>query len=255
MWWKILSEQEQVQVFKLITKAKGFKALASTLTSFVDEAVIILNEEGLKTITLDVSRKEQFVLAWNKEKFEQFDVPKEFKLIFHVNTFAAIMRRFKEDDDIIVESTKKNSIIFTQPRTKKEFDCNLLSNLIEVDRKLDVKYSNEFELKIQQLEEMISDSEVFQAEQAWLISKDGKLCYEGKEDAGTAKGVLLEDYNEDISNTAFRFEYLKPFLSSIKPYVDEKVKVQVGPQKPLHLVLDLGEGIGFMEYFLAPMFN
>jgi len=251
-----MSEQIPKTILKLKCKAKGFKAIASALTSFLDEATLVFTPEGIKLSLLDNSRKELIVLNWNAEKFEEYRVVDDKKISFFVNTFHDIFKRFDVDDEVTIEATNnKNSIIITHLNTNRTFDCKLVNSDKDFDELPKVPYEGEFEMTIPQFEEMISDSEVFQAEEAWFISKEGKLWFEGKEDAGIAKGILLEDFNQEIKNTAFRFEYLKPFLQSIKPYVDEKLRVQIGTKKPLHLFLDLGEEIGIMEYFLAPKFD
>lgn len=246
---------EQIQTFKLKCKARGFKAIASAMTSFLDEATIVFKPEGIRINLLDASRKEFFSLDWNADKFEEYNVSQERKISFYVNTFYNIFKRFSNDDEITIEATQRNSILITQLKTKREFDCNLVNTDKDSDKLPHVPYEGEFELTMSQFEEMISDSEVFQAEEAWFISKNGQLWFEGKEDAGVARGILLENYNQEIKNTAFRFEYIKPFLQSIKPYVDEKIKVQVATTKPIHLTLNLGEEIGVMEYYLAPKFS
>ena len=246
---------EQIQLFKIRTKARGFKAITAALSSLVDEATLTLTVEEIKIALLDASRKEMIYFLWKKEKFNQYDVSKEMQLTFNVNTLIGIFKRFSNNDEVIMESTTKNTVLFTNPKTEKEFDCNLIAQNKESEKRLDPSYVGEFNLTISQFEEMISDSEVFDAEEAWFESENNKLVFKGGGDSGTTKGILLQEYNQEIKNTAFRFEYLKPFLQSIKPYADENIRMQVGPQKPLHMYLNLGEEIGIMEYFLAPKFE
>lgn len=255
IWQRGQKLSEQVQLFKIRTKAKGFKAIAGALSSFIDEATITLTPEGLKICLLDASRKEMIYFVWAKEKFEQYEVSKEIELTFYVNSLVAIFKRFAVDDEVLIDSTTRGTVIFTQPKTEKQFDCHLIASNKPPDKKLEVSYMGEFNLTMEQLEEMISDSEVFDAEEAWFESENNKLVFKGRGDAGVTTGILLKEYNEEIKNTAFRFEYLKPFLTSMKPYVKENIVTQIGPQKPLHLYLDLGEEIGTMEYFLAPKYE
>ena len=246
---------EQVQLFKIKTKAKGFKAIAAALSSFLDEATITFTPEALKIGLLDASRKEGLYLTWTKEKFEQYEVSKEMQLTFYVNSLIAIFKRFSVDEDVMIDSTTRGTVLFTQPKTEKQFDCHLINNNTPSEKPMNVAYVGKFNMIISQLEEMISDSEVFEAEEAWFESEGSKLVFKGKGDAGVTTGILIREYNQEIKNTAFRFEYLKPFLQSMKPYVKEEIVVQIGPQKPLHLTLDLGEEIGMMEYFLAPKYE
>lgn len=247
-----MSETQQIKVFKLVTKAKGFKALGAAFSTLVDEATIHLTPEGISVALMDISHKEMFHFLWGKEKFSEYDVKEKIELTFHVNTFIAIFRRFNNDDNVIMESTSKNTVIFKQVRTQKEFDCNLIVSPQPLAPNLNISYNGEFILELTKLEEMISDSEVFGAEEAWFESENGKLIYRGiGEYAGQAKGILLEQYQEEISNTAYRFEYLKPFLTSMKPFIDEQIKVQIGKQRPIHLTLNLGDDIGVMEYHLG----
>ena len=246
---------EQVQLFKIKTKAKGFKAIAGALSSFIDEATITFTPEALRIGLLDASRKEGLYLTWSKEKFEQYEVSQETQLTFYVNSLIAIFKRFSVDEDVLIDSTTHNSVLFIQPKTEKQFDCHLITDNRPTEKLMDIAYDGKFNMTMTQLEEMISDSEVFDAEEAWFESEGSKLVFKGKGDAGVTTGILIKEYNQEIKNTAFRFEYLKPFLQSLKPYVKEEIIVQIGPQKPLHLSLNLGEEIGTMEYFLAPKYE
>ncbi len=255
IWQRGQKLSEQVQLFKIKTKAKGFKALAGALSSFIDEATITLTPEGINVGLLDASRKEGLYLTWPKEKFEQYEVSQVTPLTFYVNSLIAIFKRFSVDEDVLIDSTTRGTVLFTQPTTEKQFDCHLIADNRPTEKMMNVAYEGKFNMTMTQLEEMISDSEVFDAEEAWFESEGSKLVFKGKGDAGVTTGILIKEYNQEIKNTAFRFEYLKPFLQSLKPYVKEEIVVQIGPQKPLHLSLDLGEEIGTMEYFLAPKYE
>lgn len=245
-------------MLKIISNTTGWKCLFASFQSLRDEAALkFVPELGIVSKTIDVSSHEFSDMIWEKKNFIEFQVDKEKKIAFNVEQMNKIFKRFDKNDIVVVELID-NQLSIKKQDSNKEFKSGLVDDVNSGYKESPSRIGEQYEIKlnIDQLEEMINDSEVFKANKAWLISIDGKLTYKGQGDygEGEANGVLMDDFKGDISNTAFRFEYLKPFLADVKPYVNKEITVGIFPQKPLHLKLTV-ENVGTMNYFLAPQTN
>lgn len=244
-------------MYKLVAKARAFKAVSSSLLSAIEEATLRIRKDGIFTNTLDASTKEMVGFLWSKEKFSTYEVEfgdAEFvDLTISVKDFNTACKRFEDDVDLTIVSINESKAVQITDG-KKEFVCMTINYQKEFAKEIKTAYPSSFDIDIKQLIDMKEDSDVFGLDAAWLISEDGKLKFEGKEATGHVKGILLENYDQQISNTGFSFGFLTPFLNTVKAFVDPKLKMELGPQMPLHLILTIPE-VTDIHFFLAPMIN
>lgn len=249
------TETELKQNFKIKSKAKPFKALTSVLNVMTEEATINFTDYGIQTKMMDPSRKEMIIFNWSKDKFSQFELDlagkDKISFSFFVSIVSGIFRRFSNEDEILLESTEKNTFLITNLTNNKKFDAKPIFEAKDTDNKPNVEYGEGFKIPISKFEEMIADSEVFRADMAWLESSDGKLIYKGTDDAGTATGVLIENFDQKIEDTAFRFEYIKPVMGALKPFVETELLVKLKESSPIFIDFEIGDNF-VISYLLAP---
>lgn len=241
--------------FKITSTAFGWKALSSILPQFREQATFEVTKEGISFKLLDASRNSYMNMEWSKDKFKEFFVDGEsHKVQFYTNDVEKIMKRFSADDVITISSTPKNTLLFEKVGTKTSFDLRLVVESADsgfMDAPTKISMDQRFAIEIKVLEKMIADSEVFDAEEAKFQNIGGKLVFSGKSANGEATGELLQSFNKEIKDTSFAFEFLKPFISSIKSVAEPIIQAGIEERKPLLLDVEIKD-VGIIHYLLAP---
>lgn len=237
-------------IFK--TKAKVWKVVTAAMLTVSDEMPFTISSSGLKSTVMDPSHVSLVKLICKKEIFETLEVEKPTEIVVLAKVLNDLVRRFDDDEILTFTLTDKNFLKINPASSEKQFELRTIESTLAPQPEFPkIDYNIETTISIDQLNEMISDCKVVDAASAWLTTKNGKLRYEGKDDHGNAKGVLVEGIQASLENTSYVFEYLGPFLNSIEKYCKENIVMQLATQKPLFLIADL-EGIGIIQYFLAP---
>lgn len=241
--------------FKLVSSANGWKALSTTLAQFRPEVSFIIKPEGLSFVTIDASRNQFIIMDWNKDKFKAYDIQESTRITFYSQMMEKIFKRFSYDDEIIIEEQNKNTITFTKVGSNTSYELKRLNPTDDdgfSDKLPDPGHQDKrFEIQIKDIETMIGDSEVFNAEEVWLENIDGKLVFSGLGESGTTTGMLVEKFDEEIKGTGYSFEYIKPFINGIKPFAEPAVQAGIGNRKPLLLELEIKDA-GTLKYILGP---
>jgi len=241
--------------FRLVSSAFGWKAITSILPQFREQSTFEVTQEGVKFKLLDASRNSFMSMDWNKDKFKSYLLEGESKKVqFYTNDIEKIMKRFSNEDVVIVSTTATNTLLFEKEGTETSFDARLIvesdeSGYMELPAKVPIE--TRFGIEVKVLEKMIADSEVFDCEEAWFHNVDGKLIFTGKSGSGESNGMLLENFDIEIKDTAFRFEYLKPFINSIKPFAEPVIQAGISEAKPLLLDVEI-KNVGIVKFLLAP---
>lgn len=241
--------------FKLKCKSKGLKALFTIIPQFREEASFEVHQNKLKFVTMDASRNQFFTMDWLKENFleYQYDGDNPQKITFNTNAFEKIVKKFKSDSDVLFYDTLKSTIVFEEDGSKFKYELRL-NSLTDDDgftKTPSLPFDNPFDIDIKDMQEMIIQSEVFDAEQAWLENVNGKLTFVSKGDMGKTEGTLLSEFSGEVKDTAYRFEYLKPFFSSIVAFAEPTLKCVISTAKPMIIHIDFKD-VGIMEYFIGP---
>jgi len=235
------------------TKAKVWKAITTTMLTVSDEMPLIITPNAIKSVVMDPSHVSLVKLVCKKEFFETLQVEEPTEIVIHLSVLNNLVKRFEDEEWLTFTIDPKDQTLIIHPESsEKEFDLRTIDrDIVKTTEMPKIDYDIETEITISQLKEMIDDCKVVEAASAWLTTKNGKLKFEGRDDLGTATGVLLEGITAKLENTSYVFEYLGPFLNSIEKFVDTKITMQLASQKPLNLVAQLAE-IGTVQFYLAP---
>ena len=244
--------------FNLVSPAYGWKAISSVMPQFRNQAKIEIGKDGVTLKLLDISRNEFVSLFWGKDKFDLFEIDNEEEVasvVFYTDDLYKVFKRFDADDRVNLTSPAADSLLIKHDNTDTSFNVRLLDKSTDdagfVDPPPNQLNSQEFMIDMQVFEKMIADCEVFSAEAAWLDNVDGKLIFTGKSGFGETKGLLIQNFDEEMSNTGFAFEFIRPFLSSVKPFIDSTIKARLTKGKPMMLEIEL-KNVGTMKYFVSP---
>ena len=241
-------------MFKLVTPAKGWKVVTSSLGVVNDEAVVRIGRDGIECFTMDPSHTEAIGFFWGKENFSvyeaQFNDDGYCDLNISLKTFVASFKRFGSDDEVTLTDIG-NSMLVTNG--KKKLVNSLIASSAESGKNAPkIEYQNKVAMKIAKIEEVMDDFKVFGIEELRFKSEDGNLVYHGDNESGQVKGIMIEDNTMECNETGFNFTFMEPVLKAIKPFAEPEMTMELLEGKPIRLTFTVTDMM-IIQYYLAPL--
>jgi len=237
--------------FTMTVKLEGWKAIMTAISSLHEENVFTAKPDGIMFKVLDPSKVSLIEFFWQKENMLKYECSEEFKVGVRVEEVVKALKRFKEDIVIINYLSNKTLQIISG---KKEYVLRTIDpSYIADNPPLNVNYDVSFKTTMSELQEVIEDSGVF--EDWFEISVIEKSVYVlGAGDAGKSKSLLSENVKNKLDEN-FTVYYSYSYISQIVRLMAKmcgNVLISFGKGKPILLGMEV-EGVGTIEYFLAPM--
>ncbi len=234
--------------FKLVTKASQWKAVTSALSPLVEEAAIEITQDGLRSFTMDPSHTEAISFVWPKEKFSEFVVEEDTGINVPIISFAAVVKRFS-NDDVLTITPQDNKIIISNGT--KQFELTLLQYDPAENKKPKVNYTSKFDFPLSKLEEIMDDCRVFGIDVCWFESNESNLNYIGNDSSGKVSGVLLDHFDGELPPIGFNFTFMSPVLKSVKAFIAPEISMEILTQAPVRLTFTVPD-VMVIQYWLAP---
>lgn len=239
--------------FKIVSPAKGWKALISLIKTMSDDSAFTLTQLGIIFKTRDASGHAGIYFLWPKEKLIEYtfetDSPSlELDIGYKVEDFEKMLNRFEKESTLTIKESEKGRLLISSD--KKEYEMSLIDAAnVKMMPKLNVEYEAGFDTEPKIFKEVLDDLKIV-SDRVFFDIKDGKLIFSGHDENHGGKVAFQGQFSQDVS-VQYNIDYLLTTISSIINYID-KLKIQFGTNKPISVQMNIPE-LGEIAYFLAPV--
>ncbi len=242
--------QEEARYFKYAFNAAG---------KVVEEAPLIVTENGIVSRAMDASHIAMAVLEMPWEMFDEYEPPSdELMYGLDMEEVTRIVRRARVTDEITLEGEDEDEVIIKLGSSGYEREFRLRS--IDVDDIPD-EPELDFAVEVTVVPDFIQDA----VRDADLVSDTVKVGAKGNTFYFKAEGergrvipkvqegaeALLTFEVEENVETAYPLDYLKDMIQAAQGA--ESVRIRLGQDMPLELTFRIGPaGEGKLTFYLAP---
>ncbi len=248
-----MSELKQIPRIK--TDQATFLQIVKSIESLVEEATIVLSQEGLIFRGMDPSHVALIDIRIPNTCFEIWEVDQDVKFGFRTDEFRQILSSLNKKDPVTIEIHDMELIL-----TQKESRFKI--RLIEVSAtdtplpKIPYDASIQFDgldLTVQNFKNALKQISAV-SDYVTLDSSETTVILSGKGDSGDVEINYDRDQFADLnvkqhSISTYSLEYLTPFMQSLTK--DSSLRVEYSSQKPLRLESKINN-LGTIHFYLAP---
>ncbi len=240
-----------------MSEARYVKHAFSSVGKVVEEAPLIVNEEGIFSRAMDASHIAMAVLKMPDTMFEEYEAPEE-ELVYGLDMeeVTRIMRRARVTEEIELAGEDESELIiritrsgYTREFRIRSLDIPDIPDEPQLDFPVEVVTTPDFVEDAVRDAELFSDTVKFHAdENEFYMLAEGER---GKAKP-TATGEALLGINVDEpAECAYPLDYLKDMLDAAKGA--ESVIIRFGTDQPLQMTFKIGPaGEGTLTFYLAP---
>ena len=227
------------------------------ISEIIDEGLIRVDQNGLSMLSPD--RAMVAVIDWKvlSSAFDEFDVKGEDYLGLNMASLAAVMKRTKSGDRMILEREENsNSLRITiKGAGVRVFEVPLLDTKAEKPPVDKLAFTSRVELESSIVEEGISDADiigdtiVFEADSSkFRMSAKGDVSSARLEVTKEDKGLLDMKVTANVK-AQYPLDYLKKMIKASK--ISQQMVVEFGNNYPLRLGFKSIDKMQ-MSFILAP---
>lgn len=234
------------------TKAVSWKAFIGSIARVNDEVSFNVKTDMISTKEIMTSGVALSVLEWSKDKFSKFECTNEKRIGIRINDVEAVLKRFKNDEEIHVSVDNNGNMHITNSTKEYELSTTSPSEPYSKSGKLNDQIDYvKFESNSNELESMIKDISLF-GDALTISSKIGRIEFTAKEEYGTNKGkvILKKDYIDKEASTTLNIEFVQEILNELGGY-SEKIDVYFFDNGYLMLRFFINN-LGDVDYFISP---
>jgi len=240
------------------TTCVEWKAIASTISTLVEEATFEVNADGLSFRAMDPSHVALVDLQWSAKGFATFECDKQSKFSIRVEDFVKLMRRADAKDSIEI-SAKEDEVLnlVISNGYKRHYKLTLLESSAAPTPLPKLNFNVKMVMPEKTLERVLSDVSVV-SDHATIEALSNSVVFQGKSDMGTALATL-EKGNEDLielevkeeNKATYSINYLTNMVKAIGS-ASEVVTIEYSTKMPVRLEFKIGSGEGRIHFYLAP---
>lgn len=246
-------------VFVAKTKSpEEWKAVASAISTLVDEATFEVTAEGISFRGMDPSHIALIDIFWPAAAFEKYECDGTVKFGIRVDEFSKLVKRADKKDtvEILLGDNDNTLHVRMQNGYRREYKTRLIESSASSTPLPKLNFNSKAVLSAVAFDKVLSDVQVV-SEFISLDSKAGKIDFSGKGDSGEAS-VTLEAGNEGLEELAVKEDskatYSLDYLSKLTKAViamGGSVAAEYSSKMPLRLEFKIAN-VGRIHFYLAP---
>jgi len=234
-----------------------WKAVASAISTIVDEATFEAAAEGISFRGMDPSHIALIDIHWPNHAFEKYECDSLVKFGIRIDEFSKLIKRADKKDAIEI-SLSDDSMLHVKMSNgyKREYKTRLIESSASSTPLPKLNFNSRAVLTAMAFDKVLSDVQVV-SEYISIESKPGKINFSGRGDSGGAD-IALEAGNEGLEDLAVKEEskatYSLDYLSKITKAVVSmggSVTAEYSNKMPLRLEFKIAN-VGRIHFYLAP---
>jgi proliferating cell nuclear antigen len=235
-----------------------WKAVASAISTLVDEATFEATVEGISFRGMDPSHVALIDIHWPNSAFEQYDCDTSVKFGVRVDEFSKLMRRAEKKDTIEV-TVGDDSMLFIRISNNnyvKEYKVRLIETSAASTPLPKLNFNCKVVLATIAFDKVLSDIQVI-SDYLSIESENKKIKFSGKGDSGEATISLesgsegLEEVNvQEDSKATYSLDYLSKITKAVIA-AGGSVALEFSSKMPLRLEFRVAN-MGRIHFYLAP---
>ena len=234
-----------------------WKAVASAISTLVDEATFEAAAEGISFRGMDPSHIALIDIHWPNHAFEKYECDSLVKFGIRIDEFSKLIKRADKKDAIEI-SLSDDSMLHVKMSNgyKREYKTRLIESSASSTPLPKLNFNSKAVLTAMAFDKVLSDVQVV-SEYISIESKPGKINFSGRGDSGEAD-IALEAGNEGLEDLAVKEEskatYSLDYLSKITKAVVSmggSVTAEYSNKMPLRLEFKIAN-VGRIHFYLAP---
>lgn len=246
-------------VFVAKTKSpEEWKAVASAISTLVDEATFEATAEGISFRGMDPSHIALIDIYWPAHAFEKYECDSVIKFGIRVDEFSKLVKRADKKDAIEISLADDGSMLHVKMQNgyRREYKTRLIESSASSTPLPKLNFNSKAVLTSAAFDKVLSDVQVV-SEFISIESKSGRIDFAGRGDSGEAS-VTLEAGNEGLEELAVKEDskatYSLDYLSKITKAVvamGGSVAAEYSSKMPLRLEFKIAN-VGRIHFYLAP---
>ena len=235
-----------------------WKAVASAISTLVDEATFEATVEGISFRGMDPSHVALIDIHWPNSAFEQYDCDTSVKFGVRVDEFSKLMRRAEKKDTIEV-TVGDDSMLFIRISNNnyvKEYKVRLIETSAASTPLPKLNFNCKVVLATIAFDKVLSDIQVI-SDYLSIESENKKIKFSGKGDSGEATISLesgsegLEEVNvQEDSKATYSLDYLSKITKAVIA-AGGSVALEFSSKMPLRLEFRVAN-MSRIHFYLAP---
>ena len=245
-------------VFVAKTKSpEEWKAVASAISTLVDEATFEATAEGISFRGMDPSHIALIDIFWPSSAFEKYECDSVVKFGIRVDEFSKLVRRADKKDTVEI-SLGDDSMLHVKMQNgyKRQYKTRLIESSASSTPLPKLSFNSKVVLTAAAFDKVLSDVQVV-SEFVLIDSKTGKVDFAGRGDSGEAS-IVLEAGNEGLeelavkedSKATYSLDYLSKMTKAVKD-MGGSVAAEYSSKMPLRLEFKIAN-VGRIHFYLAP---
>jgi DNA polymerase III sliding clamp (beta) subunit (PCNA family) len=212
-------------------KPEKIVSLFENFAQFIDEAIITIDENGLKSCYPDRAMVCVISIEIPKSDFELFEFDKKRKIGLGITDFVTILKRGSKDETITFDIKDKNmEITFDTIRKFTVPYLNLYDE--EVPTISDLKFTSSFRIKSKILKTAIEDGLII-GDNLDIKTEEEKLTFLTSGDVKSVESEVMKANLEILTGKA-KARYSLDYLKKLK-FDTEIVDIQFGKDYPMKI--------------------
>lgn len=212
-----------------------------TIAEIIDEGVFKVGKDGISLLSPDRTMVSVIDFKLLSSAFEEYNVEAEESLGLNMANFAALLKRLKSGDKLILESTgKSNRLKMTvKGNGVRTFELPLIDVKMEKPPIDQLQFNTKIELECGVVEEGIADAEIIgdsivieAAQDSFKMHAKGDVSSAQLELAKDDKGLLKLESAQAVK-AQYPLEYLKKMIKANK--LTKQLMLEFGTDYPMRM--------------------
>jgi proliferating cell nuclear antigen len=245
-------------VFRARTRStEEWKAVASAISTLVDEATFEANIEGISFRGMDPSHVALIDIHWPNTTFESFECDSAIKFGVRIDELLKVIRRGEKKDSVEMSLAEDSTLLVKMhDGYRREYKMRLIESSASATPLPKLSFNTKAVLVAGAFDRILSDVNIV-SEYLSIKSETSAIHFTGKGDSGEAEITLdpksegLEELNVKEQSTAtYSIDYLSKVTKAIST-AGGSIAAEFSSKMPIRLefrVLNLGR----IHFYLAP---
>jgi proliferating cell nuclear antigen len=236
---------------------EDWKAVASAISTLVDEATFEARPDGISFRGMDPSHIALIDIFWPNSAFDAYESDKEVKFGIKVDEFSKLVKRAEKKDSLQISVGDDNMLHVSMSNGyKREYKTRLIESAASSTPLPKLNFNSRVLLTSAAFDKILSDVQVV-SEYISIESKNGKIDFSGRGDSGEANITLVSGSEglEDLvvkeeSKATYSLDYLAKITKAVVA-MGGTVAAEYSTKMPLRLEFRLAN-VGKIHFYLAP---
>ncbi len=240
------------------SSSNEWKAVASTISTLVEEATFDAAPEGLTFRAMDPSHVALVDLLWPNSAFEKYDCDKQYKFTVRVEDFVKLIKRADSKDSIEISAAEEGMLaVKIANGYSREYKIHLLESTSGPTPLPTLSFNTKFLLTEAAFEKILGDISVV-SDHVTIETVKQKVVFSGKSDPGAATITLDKSSQEmmelevkEESKATYSISYLVD-IAKAAGSASDTTTFEYSSKMPLKLEFKLSDTGGRIHFYLAP---